>query len=359
MAFTAGELSSIANAALDYYFSKGTTFKQSIQNKPLIAAMDRKAKSFPGGKGDISIGIKGAYGAGGTNDTLAGYTHDDTVTFYTPANIDRAAFAWREVHIGLTLTNTELKIDGLSLTDTNSLGGTRAHSNREMHVLAGLLEDKMEDLGEQYLRGLNDMLWGDGTADAKGFAGIQSIVVDDPTTGTIGGIDASTKTWWRNRAATAAHLASGGQGEITSSTTDGGALAQFLQAEWRQLRRYGGRPDMFFAGSDFIDALEKEMRANGYYSDSGFTGGGDLSMGDLRFKGLQIRYDPWLDDNSLAKRAYLIDSSSIFLMKMQGEWRRVHSPTRPPDQFVLYRSITCTGQVVTNRRNSSLVVDIA
>ena len=46
MAFTPGELTSIANAALDYYFEKGKTFKQSIENKPLIAAMERKAKTF-------------------------------------------------------------------------------------------------------------------------------------------------------------------------------------------------------------------------------------------------------------------------------------------------------------------------
>ena len=78
---------------------------------------------------------------------------------------------------------------------------TRGHSGREMHVLVGLLEDKIEDLGEQYLRGLNAMLWGDGTADALGFAGIQSIVVDAPATGTVGGIDRATDAWWRNRAA--------------------------------------------------------------------------------------------------------------------------------------------------------------
>ena len=349
MAFTAGELASIANAALDYYFEKGKTFKQSIETKPLVAAMERKAKTFSGGKGDISIGIKGNYGDGSGNDVLKGYTHDDTVTFYTPSNIQRASYPWRETHIGLTLTNTELKIDGLSLTNTSMGMGTSAHSSREMHVLVGLLEDKIEDLGEQYLRGLNSMLWGDGVADALGFAGIQSIITDAPATGTVGGIDRATDAWWRNRALL----------NIASSPANGGVLAQTLQEEYRQLRRFGGNPDLFLAGSDFISALEVEMRANGYYSDTGFTGGGDMAMGGIKFKGVNIQYDPTLDNINRSKYGYWIDSKAICLFKMEGEWRKNHDPARPVDQFVVHRSITSTGQVCATQCNSSGVYSIA
>jgi hypothetical protein len=349
MAFTAAELASIANAALDYYFEKGKAFKQSIEEKPLIAAMERKAKTFSGGKGDISIGIKGNYGDGSGNDVLKGYTHDDQVVFYTPANVQRANYPWRETHIGLTLTNTELKIDGLSLVNTSMGMDTTRHRGREMHVLVGLLEDKIEDLGEQYLRGLNDMLWGDGTADALGFAGVQSIVTETPTVGTVGGIDRAVDVWWQNRAQLA----------IASSPANGGVLAQVLQNEYRQLRRYGGNPDLFLAGSDFIDALEVEMRANGYYTDSGFTGGGDMAVGGIRFKGTNIKYDPWLDNNGKAKYGYWLDTSKIGLHKMEGEWRRNHDPARPVDQFVVHRSITSTGQVCASQCNSSGVYSIA
>lgn len=353
MAFTAGELTNIANAALDYYFEKGKIFKQAVQEKPLIAKMEGAAKSFPGGKGEISLAVKGVYGAGGTNDSLTGYTHDDTLAFYTPANIDRAAYPWRETHIGMTLTHTELKIDGISVTETMSNSGTRNHSRREMTALANLLEDKTEDLGEQYLRGLNDMFWGDGTADAKGFAGIQSIIVDDPTAvASVGGIAQATNTWWRNRSNIST--------PVTSSAANGGAFMQFLQKEIRQLRRYGRGPNLILAGSDAIDALETEMRANGYYSQNGFSGGGDVTVGTLTVGGVgTVMYDPWLDDNSASKRLYMIDTRAIFLMKMEGEWRRSHTPARPSNQFVMHRSITSTGNIVCTQRNTSGVYAIA
>jgi hypothetical protein len=228
-----------------------------------------------------------------------------------------------------------------------------------MTALVDLLEDKLEDLGEQYLRGLDNMFHGDGVADPLGFAGIGSIITANPAVGQVGGIDGAINTWWRNRAATTAAGGAGGQAPIASSPANGGVLAQFLQTEWRQLRRYGGKPSLCLAGSAWIGALEGEYRANGYYTDNGFTSGTDMSVGDLRFKNVGIKYDPWLDDHGMTKRAYFIDTDAIFLEKMEGEWRRNHTPARPADQFVLFRSITSTGQIVATRRNSSAVYDIA
>jgi hypothetical protein len=72
MAFSAGELTNITNASLDFYMNRGNTFKQSIQAKPMLALMESGKKTFPGGKGNISLGIKGDYGAAGVNDSVVG-----------------------------------------------------------------------------------------------------------------------------------------------------------------------------------------------------------------------------------------------------------------------------------------------
>jgi hypothetical protein len=145
-----------------------------------------------------------------------------------------------------------------------------------MTVLVGLLEDKLFDLGENYARRMNALLYGDGVADAKALAGLKLLIADDPSVGTVGGINRATvgNEWWRNRAYTAAFgtkvsgtpaLAVWGGGAITSNVANGGALLQVLQSERRQLTRYGGEPDTFLAGSAFIGAMETEIRANGNY----------------------------------------------------------------------------------------------
>ena len=370
MAFTANEIASVANASTDFYFNRGETFKQSVQQRPLLSIMEGAKKTFPGGKGNISIGVKGVSGDGSGNDVLKGYTHNDLVNFFTPANIKRANYPWREHHLGITLTHTELKIDGISVTDPGSNGEkTSNHSQREMTVLVGLLEDKLFDLGESYARGMNALAYGDGVADPKAMAGLGFIIPDDPTIGSVGGINVATpgNEWWRSRAYTAAMgakvtgtpaLAKWGGGPITPNVADGGALLQVLQAERRQLIRYGGKPDLFVAGSDFIAAMEKEMRANGVYSMTGFEKKQDGSMGDMYFSGSPVLYDPTLDDLGKSKRAYWFDTKNIFLDAMEDEWLHQHTPARPANQFIMYRSITSTGQIVAKQRNSSVVIDV-
>ena len=370
MAFTAGELANIANAALDFYFNRGEAFQQALQSRPLVKTFDGStAKTFPGGKGNISLAVQGVYGNGGVNDSLKGYTHTDTVTFYNPANIQRVNFPWREMHIGIELTYTELKIDGISVTSEFGASGISEHSGRDATVLVNLWQNKLFDFGERYARSLNTLLWGDGAADAKALAGIRSIITDDPTVGTVGGLDRSIAAngYWRNRAYTAAMgvavtatpaLAAWGGAPVASNPANGGALWQVLQSEMRQLRRYGGQPNTFLAGSGFIGKLEIEMRANGYYSDSGFKKSLDGAMGPVLFDGTTIQYDPTLDDLGLTNRAYWFDNRHIYLMKMQNEWRKVHNPARPIDQFILARSITSTGQLVAQQANSALVIDV-
>jgi len=53
MAFTANEIASVANASTDFYFNRGETFKQSVQQRPLLSIMEGAKKTFPGGKGNL------------------------------------------------------------------------------------------------------------------------------------------------------------------------------------------------------------------------------------------------------------------------------------------------------------------
>lgn len=369
MAFSAQELNNIAVASLDYFFGRPQVYAQTIQDKPLLAHMEKNAKQFPGGKGDISIAVQGVYGDGSGDDVIKGYTHDDTVTFYTEANLARANFPWREHHLGFELTHTELKHDGISVTDTAVNSGQSVHSEAEKTRLVSLMANKMESYAEQHARSMNLLLWGDGTADAKALAGIRSIITADPSVGTVGGINRATaaNAWWRNRARTVAFqakidvtaaLAAHGGDAVQSSAANGGALLAALETEYRMLTKYGGKPTVFICGSAFLDAYQLEIRANGAYSQTGFTATQDGSFGQARFKGLPLVYDPTLDDLGLSKRAYLMDPKDIFLMKMQGEWRRQHTPARPADKFVMQKSMTSTGQVIAKRCNSNLVIDI-
>lgn len=347
MAFSQAEIDNIANAALDYYIDKGTVFSSTIQDKPLLAAMDKKSKTFPGGKGAVSVGVKGQY-----DSSLAGYTHNDTVNYVNPAKIKRANYSWKEHHIGIGVTLTELKRDGISVVDSMNSDSLKNNRGREESALANLLEDKLGDMAEGYARGLNGFLWGDGTADANAIAGIRAFVKDTPAAAsqTVGGIDqnAAANSWWRNRV----NLA-------VTTTSTGDELLALLNTEFRQLQRFGGKPDVALCGSDFMDRMNKELRARGYYTDAGYARSTDIKHGDVTFGGLVFKYDPTMDDigttlggvTDYRKRCYVLDSSKLCLYYMESEKMKRHSPARPHNQYVMYRAITTTGVLAATQLN--------
>jgi len=336
MPFTAEELANITNSSLDFYMNKGRVFANNIQSKPMAAAFDENAGTFPGGKGEVSLAVKSGQGGG----SLSGYTHDDQVTYYNPTGTKRVNFSWKEMFIGMGLTHTELKHDGITVNESGANQSTSAKSGREQHALANLLDEKISTMAEDYAVSWDSLIHGDGTSDTKAIAGIQSFILADPSLGTTGGISRSTITWWRNRAATAAaNAASSGDNAVTSNVANGGALINYLQAEYRQLRRYanGSVRHRCFAGSDFIDALEKEMRANGSYTDSGWRSRGSVNAGmntdaGVPFKSWNIVYDPTLDELSLSKRCYVIDMNAVKLHYMAGEKMKRSAPPRPHDR---------------------------
>ena len=347
MPFTVQELENVANAAIDYHLNRGKIHSQSIQEKPLLRIMKSVQKTFPGGKENITLRVKGDY-----STTIMGYEHDDTVSYVNPANIKEAIYPWKEIHAGISCTLTELKKDGISVVDSSDSKNTTQHSDREMTALANLLEDKLEDMSEGWARGVNEMFWRDGAQDSKQVPGMQSFILDDPTAAVVvAGIDQAANPWWRNRAVL----------NVNSSTPGDQNLINTLQVEFRQLRRFGGRPNRFLAGSDFCDALEKELRAKGDYTQTGWADKGriDASMADLAFKRVPIEYDPTLDDLGRAKHAYVWDTRSIFPEVMEGEDMKKHSPSRPENKYVLYRALTWTGGLVCKKRNCNAVYSIA
>lgn len=360
MPFTADELVSINNSALENYIDKGKVWTQNVANKPMLKAFNDYAGSFSGGKEYVSFAVKSGQGGG----ALAGYSGDNQVAYYNPTGIKRARFAWKEHHIGMTVTHTELKTDGVDIDD-DAGDKTREMSGREQHALANIFDDKLETLGEDYAESLDELVHGDGTSDTKALAGIQSIVLADPSLGSTGNISRAN-TYWRNRASTAAAAAaSSGSDAITSASTDGGVLLHHLEKEWLQLSKFrnGGTKIRIFAGSDFIAAYKKEIRANGSYSQTGFNKDGvvDGAMGDPTFKGIPLEYDPTLDALSLAKRAYFIDMGKrgVRLLYMDGQRMKKHHPSRPYDRYVMYNGITMTGVMLAKQLNTSMVVDIA
>lgn len=347
MPFTTAELENIANSAMDYHWNTPEVRKQTVQDKPLLKAMQAAEETFPGGKEFIDGAVKGD-----PSTTIQGFESDDTVDYDNPVGTKRFKAPWKLIHAGIKVSMHELAKDGISISDSALGKGEVMHSQREKTVLANLLKEKLWDMSEGVDRGMNTMYWGDGTADAKLIPGIRSFILDDPTTATVVlGIDQAANTWWRNRASLG----------LASGTPANQVVVTKLQNEWRQLRRYGGNPDLVLCGSSFLDFVEQELRSKGNYTLEGWTSKNatDASIADIRFKGVNFQYDPTLDDLGRSKYCYVLDTKHIKPMVIEGENWKNHNPARPENKYVIYRAKTYMGGLICDQRNVHGVYSIA
>lgn len=342
MALGTSVANDIASAVLDFYI-KSPAFAQTTQDRPLLAWLESGKKTFPSGKTNVSEPVKGTY-MSDVDGFFAGYSEDSQLAFKQAQNIKRAEYPWKEVHAGLIITWTELKKDGITVTNNSK---TSEHSGTEVTRLTGLLEDRMADFAESWARAKNLMLWRDGSLDTNQVPGIQALL--PRTYGTVGGLSQTTYSWWKHQI----------NGAVTPSG-EASTLIETLRAQLIQLRRFGGRPNKALCGSAFLAGLRKEVQAKGLFTQSGFAKAIDLGMGSMSIPELgTFDYDPTMDDEGMSKDCYVLDSRRLRLRPMEGEDNKTLTPERPYDYMVFLKSMTWTGALESTQQNAHGIFSVA
>lgn len=334
----------VTDYALDFYVRKEMLL-QTKQDRPLLAFLDGGKEPFPQAKQYVSKPVQGSV----MNDTsgfFAGYTGDSALTFTQMAQGVRATYAWKEMHAGFVITHTQLKQDGITVVDGESK--TSDHSDAKTR-LTPILKSAMNDFGESWARAKNLMYWQDGSQDPNQVPGVQSILQDDPTTGTVGSLSQATYTWWRSRVKL-----------DLAPSAENQTMTNFFRNEVKQLRKRGSRANKILCGSAFWAALALEVDKKGIYTQTGFADKTtDIGMESLALKGVGVfEYDPTLDDLGLSKRCYFFDSTRLKLCPMEGEYNRTLAPARPYQYLVLLKSMVTTEALAATQLNGMGVYGI-
>lgn len=335
----------IINDALIYY-TRGKALAQTMEDRPLLRMLRSKQKTFPAGNLQLSEPIQGTF-MSDTAGFFTGYQEDDQLPFNQAQNVLRAVYPWKEVVAGLIITHTELKKDGITITDHQK----ETDHGDALTRITGILENRLEDFGESWARMMNRMSWLDGSQDAKQMPGLLSLITDLINQGVTGGLNRANYWWWSTRGLV-------GNNAIVSNA-ESQTLTRTLRSELRQLKRYGGKPTMTACGSQFIDALEIEVQQKGIYTQEGFTKENDLGMNKIKMMGLgTFEYDPTLDDLGYSKRCYVWDPRRIFLRPMVDEDNKLSTPERPYQYMVFLRTMTWTGALVATQLNCNAVYEV-
>jgi hypothetical protein len=326
---------------------------QHVQDKPVLAKLYSKKIEFGAAGPNASQGgqppanvrepVMGAL-MRDKPGFYVGITGSNTLTFNTSDGAIQTTCPVRWMHGGFEITHEELMFQGVTVVNNK----TAKSSEAEDVALFDALQLKKADYGESIEYGRNNVIWQDGTQDPLAIAGIKSIITDDPTVGVCLGISRAN-VWWRHIARTGV---GGALPKLSYSKADQ-TMTETLDHDYIQLCRYGGRPDSWFAGSDFIDALKREARAKGMNSVDGWSDGDtDLHVTGISVDKYKIVYDPTLDLIGEAKSCYAWDSRRLKLRPQKNQWGKVTHQNQPYDAFVMLLSTTDRGVLTCNQMDS-------
>lgn len=219
------------------------------------------------------------------NATYLRYSGYETLNI-SPQDIATAAeFSWKQMAIAVTISGLE----------------QLQNSGKEQVI--DLLEARITNAERSFMNNMAADVYSDGTAaGGKQIGGLQLLIADTPTSGTVGGIDRATWSWWRNVS--------------YDATTDGGAAAtaaniqSYMNRVYMQLVRGTDHPDLIVADNNYFRLYWESLQAIQRITSDNQASAGFMS---LKYMGSDVVFDGGYGGNAPTNHMYFINSNHLFL----------------------------------------------
>lgn len=257
------------------------------------------------------------------NSTFQYYSGGEILNISASDVLSAAEFDWKQAAVAVVATGLE--------TEVQNVGDAQ---------VINLLEGRIKNAERTMRNNICNGMYSDGTGSGgKQIGGLQHLVADAPTTGTVGGINRASFSFWRNQVFDAT---SDGSGATTASN-----IQTHFNAMWLECTRGPDKPDLIITGSAyyrfFLDSLQTIQRIT------------DPSTGKLGFTSVMYQSAPVVyEDNTgmPAQRAYFLNTDYLFLRYAS---RRLFKPLEKVpsiNQDAMAQLITFAGNLTTS--NASL-----
>lgn len=352
MALNATEIAKIGKVAITHY-GKNKPVDQVNMDRPLLDALLPRAKDIPGGADGFTVNVFKDNGANGQI-----WSGNGRVTYNSRSPNDFSKWDWLNHHDGFVLNEDELKRAGITVND--DVGKSTA-SKGEVVQLTNMITSNFMALEEGVKDHVHQLLWQDSSTTGSPIPGIHNIVSLTPSSGTIGGIDASN-AWWQNHVATSV------------ATTLSGMLSA-LEVAKRTIMRRRGRFTHIFVGGAFLDAIRNAVIGANQTQvtyGSGSKLSIDMATDVIKFDGIPLTWVPIFDDTSVlattggvawTNRCYMLNLSDdnrggISLHRDSDDFMKMRYPGRPIDQYTYHFAMTSKFGLGCGKRNSHAVLAI-
>ena len=192
-----------------------------------------------------------------------------------------------------------------------------------------LMKAKLDVLEESFKEKFSEYLYAAGGGTDP--LGLASLIPDDPTTGTLGGINRATETQWR----TSAYDFDGG--------LDPTNIEEAFDDILMDLTLKGDKPDIILCGRNIFRNYRAAVRDKIVLNLSETANG--KRMMDLGFGGLSHQNIPMLyDEDCPVNKAYFINSKYLRLHMLRGVNMKVKQLSAPWDTDAQGSRVVWQGQ---------------
>lgn len=198
------------------------------------------------------------------NSTYQRYSGYDTLNVSASDVLSAAKFDWKQSAIHVTASGLELR------------------QNSGKNSLIKLASARLKNAMRTFANNMATDFYSDGTASNQ-INGLQALVANAGT-GTVGGINSSTYTFWQNAVQSAAAPIQGG-GAITPSAS---TIQSLMLPLWLRLTRGNDSPDLITADETYFTFYENSLTDLKRYADEDSASGGFVS---LKYKNADVVFD--------------------------------------------------------------------
>lgn len=185
-----------------------------------------------------------------------------------------------------------------------SISGLEELQNSGKEQMIDLMEARISNAEKSIMNSIYTDMYSDGTGDGgKQIGGLQLLVADSVATGTVGGIDRATWSFWKN---------------ITfDATTDGTAAATaaniqgYMNRVWVQLARGRDKPDIILADNNYyslywnsLQAIQRVVDGSGKLANLGFD--------SIKFNGAEVVLDGGFGGGCPTNHMYFLNTDYIY-----------------------------------------------
>jgi hypothetical protein len=268
--------------------------------------------------GGLTIAQPLDYNANGTYQRYSGY---DILNIQQSDVITAAEYQWRQIALNVVASGLELR--------------TNAGSN----AIVKLAKARIKNAMRTFKNNFSYDMYADGSLPNQ-INGLQSLVADAGT-GTVGGIDSGTWSFWQNVVQSAAAPLQGGAGITPSATT----IESLMLPLWLNQVRGDDKPDLIVSSNDYFTFYEASQVSIKRYTDSDTASGGFVS---LKYKNADVIFDG--GSGIPAAHMYFLNTDYIELVVHRDADLSVQEDMKPYNQDATVIPVLWMGNMVCSNR---------